>query len=466
MKKRFVYFVSLLIIVALLLSACGQAAEPTEPMETESPIGTVEGTPPVGPEDTPGPGVPGTGDEQMGGSVTVMGVWGGAELENFLAMVQPFEDRTGVQVQFEGTRDITAVLATRIQGGNPPDVAGLPNPGTMQQYVAQGALIPLDDVLDMERVRQEYPEGFLNLSTVNDQIQGIFIKASVKSFIWYRPDVFQERGYQVPQTWEELKGLEQQIIDDGATPWCIGVESGAASGWPATDWIEDIILRTAGPGVYDQWWQHQIPWTDDAVRNAWETWGEIIHDPNRVYGGTQSILSTNFGQSPFPMFDEEPGCLLHRQASFITTFITEQFPEVQLGEDLDFFVFPPINAEHGNPLLVAGDLFGMFNDTPQARALMEYLTTAEAQAIWAERGGFIAPNQAVDPMVYPDQITQQIAQLYVEAESVRFDASDMVPQAVQDAFVQGTLQYIQNPDALQSVLENIESTAQGAYNNQ
>jgi alpha-glucoside transport system substrate-binding protein len=312
--------------------------------------------------------------------------------------------------------------------------------------------------LDTARLQEEYPEGFTDLAQVDGQTYGVFIKAAVKNLVWYRPDVFQERGYQVPQTWEELQSLEQQIISEGATPWCIGVESG----WPGTDWIETLMLRTAGPETYDAWWQHTIPWTDPAVAGAWEAWGRIVGDPAMVYGGPTFVVSHNAGESSFMLFDEEPGCFLHQQASFFTTFITDEGPDVQLGEDLNFFPFPPIDEQHGNPLLVAGDLFGMFNDTPQARALMEYLTTAEAQTIWAEKGGYIAPNRAVSPDVYPDDVTRAVAQSYVEAESVRFDASDLMPQAVQEAFTSGTWQFIRDPGSLQSVLEDIELTAQEA----
>jgi alpha-glucoside transport system substrate-binding protein len=174
-------------------------------------------------------------------------------------------------------------------------------------------------------------------------------------------------------------------------------------------------------------------------------------------------LTTNFGESPFPMFEDQPGCYMHRQAGFITTFIQEQYPDLQAGQDYDFFTFPAIDEQHGTPLLVAGDLFGMFNDTPQARALMEYLVTAEAQSIWAERGGFLSANRTVDPEVYPDQLTQQIAEMLAEAPAVRFDASDLMPEAVNNAFWSGILDFVSNPGQLDTILQNIESTAQGAY---
>ncbi len=181
-----------------------------------------------------GTAAPGTGGTlpHIGGTVTVLGVWGGNELDSFNAMIKPFEDQTGIQVQFEGTRDLNAVLTTRVQGGNPPDLAGLPGPGQLREFAKAGKLIPLNDVLDMNLMSTQYDPGFLQLATVNNKLYGIFTKGSVKSLVWYNPKAFDAAGYKVPTTWEELQALEQQIIGNGATPWCIGLESGAASGWP------------------------------------------------------------------------------------------------------------------------------------------------------------------------------------------------------------------------------------------
>ncbi len=458
------------LLFAMVLAACGggaaqetpmvepttdTAAQPTEEMaeptatteEMAEPTATTEG---------------GEGGDLAGGTVSVLAVWGGDEQDSFEAMIAPFEEETGIDVQYEGTRDLNAVLTSRVEGGNPPDLAGLPGPGQLQEYARNGSLVNLSEVLDMDALGSEYDQGFLDLASADGNLYGIFIKAAVKSLIWYSPPAFEAAGYTVPTTWEELQALEQQIIADGGVPWCIGLESGAASGWPGTDWIEDIMLRTAGPDLYDQWWQHEIPWTDESVRTAWETFGSVINESAKVYGGAQGVLSTNFGQSPFPMFEEQPGCYLHRQASFITSFITEQYPDLVAGEDYDFFPFPPIGDSEA-PLLVAGDLFGMFNDTPEARALMEYLVTAEAQSIWAERGGFLSANRTVDPATYPDQLTQQIGQMLVDAPAVRFDASDLMPEAVNNAFWTGILDFVSAPDNLDSILENIESVATDAY---
>jgi alpha-glucoside transport system substrate-binding protein len=507
-KRSSRLFLFAVVIFALVLSSCAAPAnnttDPGVPATGETPMEPVEPAPvdetPVDPvepapvDETETPVVDETPDvdqtpvdetpvvdetpaavmddpltwepEEIGGTVTVLAIWGGEELSNFNAMIAPFIEQTGINVQLETTRDLGAVLNTRIQGGNPPDMAGLPNPGQLVALANEGHLVPLDDILDMEGMRQVYDEGFIDLAMVDGNLYGIFTKAAVKSLVWYNPQVFNEQGFQIPETWQELRALEDEMIAQGVTPWCVGIDGGAGSGWPGTDWVEDIMLRTAGPETYDQWWQHEIPWTDDAVVNAFETWGEIVNDPERVYGGQQTVIATNFGQAFVPMFEDPPGCYMHRQASFITTFFEEQFEDLEAGVDYDFFVFPPIEGEYGNPLLVAGDLFGIFNDTPQSRALLRYMVTAEAQAIWAERGGFLSANRALDPAIYPDQITQQMGEMIAQADSVRFDASDLMPEGVNSAFSQGVLQYVSNPAQLQSILQGIESIAQQEYQTQ
>ena len=401
--------------------------------------------------------------QQIGGTVTVLGVWGGSELESFLAMVKPFEDATGVKVEFEGTRDLNAVLTTRIQGGNPPDVAVLPGPGQMAEFAKAGNLVALDDVVDMDAMREQYAESWLELGTVDGALYGIFIKAALKGLIWYNKPAFEQAGYTIPQTWDELLALTDRIAKEGETPWCIGLESGAASGWPATDWIEDIVLRAAGPGVYDQWYRHEIAWTDAPIQNAWQQFGRIATTRQYVYGGRQGVLATNFGEAANPLFTDPPRCSLHHQATFIQDFIMKQYPNLTPGEDFDFFAFPQIDPQVPRAVEAAGDLFGMFKDTPQARALVKYLTTPEAQAIWVKRGGALSPNRKVSLDDYPDVLSRRAAEILTSADVARFDASDLMPEAVNSAFWKGTLDYVQTPNRLNEILQNIERVAQETY---
>jgi alpha-glucoside transport system substrate-binding protein len=447
MFKRISWISIVVLVVASMLLVSCDAATPTpteEPMEepTDEPV-----------EERP----------LEGETVSVIAVWGGDEQESFMAMIAPWEERTGATVEYEGTRDLNAVLTTRVEGGNPPDIAGLPGPGVLQQYAQDGYLVDLSAFMDMGQLSQAYDQSWLDLATYEGGLYGLFTKVAVKSLVWYSPPAFEEAGYETPGSWDEMIALSDQIVEDGTSPWCIGLESGSASGWPGTDWIEDIMLRTAGPEVYDQWRTHEIPWTDPAVKNAWETWGAIVANEDYVNGGTTGVLATNFGESPYPMFQDPPGCYMHRQASFIQGFITDQFPELEAVDDYNYFGFPSIDERYGTPALTAGDLFGMFTDTPAARSLMEWLASAEAQTIWAERGGFLSPNKNVSPDIYPDPLIAQAAEILVDAEVVRFDASDLMPQSVNDAFWQGVLNYVENPDDLDTILQDIEAVAAEAY---
>lgn len=397
------------------------------------------------------------------GIVTILGVWGGQELEAFQKVMDAFTEKTGIKVQFEGTLDLTTVLETRLQAGNPPDIAGIQGPGQMKQFAERGALVDLSQYLDMDELARDLGPAWIELGSYGDGFYGLMISADIKSLIWYRPDQFAAKGYEVPTTWAELEALMDQMVANGDTPWAIGVESGAASGWPATDWIEDILLRTAGPEVYDQWVAHEIPWTDPRVKEAFEIFGKIVRNSDYVYGGPAAVLSTNFGDSVNDLFSDPPKAMMHRQASFIASFIEEANPDVVFGKDVDFFVFPPIKEEHGNPMLGAGDMLAQFNDTPEAVEFMKFMATAEAQAIWVRELGKLGTNVKIDPSVYRNDLTRDMARALAQAESFRFDGSDSMPAAVgSGAFFEAMLMYIGGED-LDSVLEFLEQAAQEAY---
>lgn len=397
------------------------------------------------------------------GVVTMMGVWGGQELEAFQEVMLAFTAKTGIKVQFEGTRDLPTLLQTRIAAGNPPDIAAIPGPGAMKEYADQGVLVDLNTVLDQATIQEDINEAWIELATYDDALYALMFAADIKSLVWYRPDQFAAKGYEVPTTWDEMEALMAEMTANGDTPWAIGLESGAASGWPATDWIEDILLRTAGPEVYDQWVDHEIPWTDARIREAFEIFGKIATNSEYVYGGPTTVLSTNFGDSVAELFTDPPRAMMHRQASFITSFIEDAKPDVIIGVDVDFFAFPMIKPEHGNPMLGAGDMIAQFNSSPEAAAFMNFLASAEAQEIWAARLGKLGTNNKIDPAVYPDDLTREMARVLNEADVFRFDGSDSMPAAVgSGSFWEGTLMYV-GGESLDDVLEYIEATAIDTY---
>ncbi len=403
------------------------------------------------------------GGKKIGGTVSVIGTWGGSEQDSFMAMVAPFQNATGAQVQFTGTRDLNAVLTTQVQGGNPPDLAGLPGPGQMTEFARQGKLVDLSGVLDVNTYKQNYSQSWIDLGTVDGKLVGVFAKAATKGLIWYDPKVWQAKGFQVPKTWDELMSLSKQMASTGTTPWCEGLESGAASGWPGTDFLEDIVLRQSGVDTYNKWWQGTITWSSPEITKAWQTWGTIVADPKMVYGGANTVLTTNFGDAGNGLFSNPPRCYMFHQASFITDFFVKGTPGIQPGTDFNFFPFPGFGNANDNSLVAAGDLFGMFRDTPQSRALLKYLVTPEAQDIWVKRGGAISPNKQVPLDTYPDVLSKQSAQLLTSAQTTVFDGSDLMPDAMQSAYYKAILDFVQNPNNLNSALSNLDQVQKSSY---
>jgi alpha-glucoside transport system substrate-binding protein len=388
-------------------------------------------------------------------TVTILGVVVGEQQDRLEEALVPFEEKTGINVEYEGTDAFGTLLPVRVEAGDAPDVAMFPQPGLMQDFAKSGKLIPVTNFMQPSALEAAYPEEWLKLATVEGKPYGVWYRASVKSLVWYNPQAFKAKGYEIPQNWTELIALSDKIVANGEVPWCLGMESGDATGWVGTDWVEDIMLRTAGPEVYDQWIQHQIPFDAPPVKEAFETFGEVVRKPKYIAGGAVGIISTPFGDSPKGLFYDPPRCYLHRQANFVSSFFAE---DIVPGENVDVFPFPEIDAKQGLPILVGGDVFGMFNDTPEAQALMQYLATPEPHEIWAKSGGFISPHKAVPLEVYPDVVAKKQAEILANADEIRFDGSDLMPGAVgTGSFWSGVVDYV-NGTQVDAVVSNIESS--------
>ena len=390
-----------------------------------------------------------------GKSVTVIGTWGGDEQKAFLAMVAPWEAQTGNKVKYTGTRDINTVLTTGVASGVLPDLAGLPGPGQMNEFAKSGALKPLDGVLDVATYKAETAPALVALGTVDNKLSGVFIKAAVKGLIWYSP-ALHDYSAAPPATWDDLKSQATANKGNAAAIWCLRLGSGAASGWPGTDWIEDLVLRQAGPDVYNSWWAGKTKWTDPAIKTAWQSFGDIVANS---YGGSNTVNSTNFANAGDPLFKTPPGCLLLHQASFITGL--GAFKTLKAGTDYNFFPFPDINTQYTGAIEGAGDLFGMFHNTPASASLMAYLVTAPAQDIWVKIGGAISANKNAKD--YPDDISKRSADLLANSKVFVFDASDLMPTAMNDAFWKGIVDYVKDPTKLDSILSNLDSVQKDAY---
>ena len=390
-------------------------------------------------------------------TITIFTVLGDQDAERFTQTLEPFEQETGVDISIETSQDMGS-LTIRAEGNNLPDVILFPQPGLMADFARDGYLIPLDTFLDMDQYSQNFSETWVGLGSVDGELYGVPYRVSIKSLVWYPVDDFEQAGYSIPSTWDELLALTQEIADDGGTPWCIGLESGAASGWPGTDWIEDIMLRTAGADEYDRWVSGDLKFDSPEVRRAFEVFGDIALNDAYVLGGRTGALTTFFGDSPIPMFEEPPGCWLHHQASFITGYLPQELTEGDLSERWGAFYLPPIDEAAGRPVLGAGNLLSVTNDREIVKTFMQFMTTPEAYESWVKQGNFITVHQGVPFDWYPDAIIREQAEILLEADTFRFDGSDLMPGEVgTGSFWSGMLNWVGGQD-LETVLKNIDAT--------
>ena len=449
--RRATGFLAAIALVAVACGPAGGSAAPSTGGSAPAPASPGASTGPA-PSGSAGAGA-GFTCENIGGEVTVYATWTGAEQDSFDAMMAPWLECTGTTMNYTGQRDLAGALTAAIAGGNLPDVAGLPGPGLMQQWYADGTLLPLDFV-DFAAYEAATPPGFAALGQGPDgKLAGIFTKGAVKGLIWYNTETWTGG---TPATWDELKTAAASAATGDTKTWCIGIESGGDSGWPGTDWIEDFVLRQAGTEVYDVWVAGTTPWTDPAIKAAWEEFGVAVEN---AHGGPDFVNATAFGKAANPMFTDPPGCLFHHQASFITTFFESEAGATP--EQFDFFPFPAIDPANTG-VEGGGDLFGMFNDTPQARSMVQYLITPEAQQIWVELGGFISANKNVPLESYPDEVSRKSADILANAGTVRFDAGDLMPAALSAAFFDAVVAYVDDPSSLDSILADLEAVSQDA----
>lgn len=389
----------------------------------------------------------------LGGvQVTVFGPWLGADQELVESVLEYFGEAANVDIRYTGSDSFEQQIVIDTEAGSAPNVAVFPQPGLAADLARRGFLAPLAEGTG-DWVRENYAAGqsWVDLGTYansngDDELFGFFYKVDVKSLVWYSPENFEDAGYEVPTSLEDLKILTEQIVADGATPWCIGLGSGGATGWPATDWVEDMMLRTVEPSVYDQWVTNEIPFDDPRVINAIEEFGYFARNDDFVAGGAGTVASTDFRESPKGIFTSPPQCYMHHQASFIPAF----FPEgTVVGEDADFFYFPSYAAaDLGSPVLGAGTLFAITGDSPGARALLEFLQTPIAHEIWMAQQGFLTPHNGVNTALYGNDTLRGLGDVLLGATTFRFDASDLMPGGVgAGSFWTGMVDYAGGADA-------------------
>ncbi len=386
------------------------------------------------------------GNDFAGQTVTITGPWTGNEKEKFDAVVAYFTEATGAAVNYSGSDSFEQDIVVSARAGSAPNLAVFPQPGLAADMASQGLLTPLPDGTS-DWIAENFAAGqsWVDLGTYadadgTDQMYGMFYRVDLKSLVWYSPEAFDEAGYDIPETMEDLKALTQEIADAGETPWCIGLGSGAATGWPATDWVEDMMLRTNSPADYDAWVANEMKFDDPKVVAAIEEFGFFARNDAFVDGGASAVANTDFRDSPTGLFEIPPKCYMHRQASFIPAF----FPEgTTVGEDVDFFYFPAYaEKDLGAPVLGAGTLFAITNPSDATTAFLEFLKLPIAHEAWMAQGGFLTAHGGVNLETYAEDSLRAQGKILQDATTFRFDASDLMPAEIgAGAFWTGMVDY-------------------------
>jgi alpha-glucoside transport system substrate-binding protein len=395
-----------------------------------------------------------------GKTVTMSGPFTDNDAVKFNESVKDFSTKTGITIVYEGSKEFEASISIRVDGGNPPDVVDFPQPGLLATFVKKGKVIDLNKTLDVAKLKANYIQSWLDMATMTGPkgpiMAGLWARANAKGTIWYNKKAFDKAGYKVPTTWPELIALQNQIKKDGDTPWAVGIESGAATGWAATDWTEQLMLRTTSLQNYDKWVAGTLKFDSPEVRKAIQTWSDIWFVDGNVYGGRKSIATTSFGDAPKVMFENPPKAWLHDQGNFITSF----FPNgLKAGEDYDFFNLPSIDPQYGAPLEVGGDIYAMFNDRPEVRAVMQYFGTAESIKTWIQSGGALAPQKDVKLEWYSNYVDRKLGEMLVNAKALRFDASDLMPGAVGGgSFWREITSYVSGSKTLDQTVKAIDAS--------
>lgn len=403
----------------------------------------------------------GGGDESLGDfegeTLTVAAAWSGAEQENFEAVLKEFSDRTGAQVDYTSFGDNgPTYIQGQLEGGTPPNVAVIGQPALMQSLATNGDIVPVSEGVQ-SAVSENYADTWADLGSVDGDLYGVWFKVANKSTVWYNADIYDEAGAEAPEDWDGFLDQLQLVSDAGYS----GISVGADVGWPLTDWFENVYLRTAGPEKYDQLTNHEIPWTDQSVKDALEVlaslWGTDLVQP----GGDQRDFPTSVTE----VFGADPEAGTVFEGDFVAGNIAADGNSV-VGENALFYDFPAI--EGSDPSVVSGgDVAVQFADDEATSALMEFLASPEAAEIWVPEGGLLSANSGVDTSLYPDETTQQIAESLLEAEEIRFDMSDLAPSAFGgtpgQGFWQEMISFYQDPSDIDGTAQRLEDAAADAY---
>lgn len=410
------------------------------------------------------------GGSLEGEEVTITGALIGEDQEGFRANFEAFTEETGIIVTYQGSDNFEQEIQIQMESGDTPDFALWPQPGAVVDAASRGMLTPLEDLgIDLDEYKSNFSSYLVGLGTVDGVIYGGANAANLKSIVWYQPAEFEARGYSVPNTWDEMIALADQIVADGMNPFCFGMYSNGASGWLATDWMEDIMLRT-GEGVvsYDKWVTNELKFGSETVTNAATLLSQIMHTENYVVGGTDAIVSTYFGNAQDPMFSKDangnPGCFMHRQASFIPAFWPEA-AQAGVGVETTVFPFPVIDESLPKAALGGGDMWGAFNDREATKAVAEYMLSAEFHEAAAAmpNNARLSAHTGFNNDIYSKDINRILGTIITDAlsaDAFRFDASDLMPPEVgAGSFWKEMMNLaVEGPGYISTAMDNIDKS--------
>jgi alpha-glucoside transport system substrate-binding protein len=369
----------------------------------------------------------------------------------------PFEKCTGAKVKFEGTDQFETQVNVRLAGGNAPDLIEFPQPGLLQQIAAKGQLKPLSGAA-LKSAKNDFISGWLEYGTGKDgKVYGIPQTANIKSLVWYSPKAFADKGYKIPQSQAELIALSDKIVADGGTPWCVGAESGVATGWVLTDWMEDFMLRTNGEKVYDQWVNHEIPFNDPKVKAVMDAVGAFVKNPKYIGSaeGVKNIATTKFQEGGFPILTGK--CYMHRQASFYKDIWPNGTTVGENGAVNTFYLPSPA----GGPkyMLGAGDIWGAGTNKPETMDALAYGSSLDYAYDLLKVRSELFPRKDIDTAKYTDPTNKNFANLLKGADVFRFDASDLMPGSVgAGTFWVQITKWIAEGQSTDDTLSNIEKS--------
>lgn len=354
-----------------------------------------------------------------------------AQLEESLA---GFAEESGIDIEVQPTLDVESQINIGLDNSTPPDIAGLRDLNYARELAEAGSSVDVGTFLSDAYLSEQYSNSLLELAEVNGRAAGVWYQAEISSLVWYPVPQFEEAGYSIPETWDEMIALSDQIVADGQSPWCIGIQSGATSGWVAADWLEEIVIRNSGPDVYDQWINHEIPFDSPEIIRAVQILGSVWFEEGYVFGEIDTVITVPFDRAIGPMFNERGSqCYLYHMSPLILTALPE---DVVAGEDIDFFYLPPIQPDDfPQPVLGTAQMFSAFSTEPAVLAVMEYLTTGESVRGLVESGGYVSPHNDTDLDWYPTDIDRHMAEVLMDASSFRYDGSDLLPDTIQSSLL-------------------------------